>query len=58
MISKTDYFHLANFFFQVKCIHGPEFVNATLKRHKEIAKALTEYEKEYIKRVESNLISE
>lgn len=57
MLSDLEYFSIAQMFSNMKAIHGPEFVNATLKRHKDIYFALQDYEKRYIVDLESNLLT-
>lgn len=56
MLSELEYLQIATFFSSMKAIHGPEFVNSTLRRHKDIYLALQDYEKRYIIDLESNLI--
>lgn len=55
MMTKKNYDIIAEFLGKLKVIHGPEFVNATLNRHKDLYKALLEYEKSAITELESNL---
>lgn len=55
MLSDNEFLQLAHFFQNMKYIHGAEFVNATLRRHSEIRRALIDYENQFIIRVESNL---
>lgn len=55
-LSHIEYIQIARFFQLMKYIHGPEFVQSTLRRHKDIFLALTEYEKRYIVDLESSLI--
>lgn len=57
MISKNKYDEIVTFFGQLKVIHGPEFVNATLHRHKKLALRIADYEKCRIIDLESNLDS-
>lgn len=56
-MTDTEYTKIARFFEKLKIIHGPEFVNATLNRHRLIQKALLDYEKSAITELESNLSS-
>lgn len=55
MMTDLQYSKIAKFFEKLKVIHGPEFVNATLNRHKDLYRALLEYEKYAIQELESNL---
>lgn len=57
MLSDLEFSRISRFFEKLKILHGPEYVNATLKRHKDIFIALQDYEKRYIVDLESNLIS-
>lgn len=54
-MSELEYLQIGSFFQALKAIHGPEFVNATLRRHKKLALALQDFEKTYIIELESNL---
>lgn len=54
-MSELEYLQIGSFFQALKAIHGPEFVNATLKRHKRLYLALMDFEKKYIVDLESNL---
>ena len=56
-MTDLEYLQIGSFFQALKAIHGPEFVNATLRRHKALAIALTDFEKRYIIDLESNLSS-
>lgn len=57
LLSDLEFSRISRFFEKLKVLHGPEYVNATLKRHKDIFIALQDYEKRYIVDLESNLIS-
>lgn len=57
VISDLEFTRISRFFEKLKVLHGPEYVNATLKRHKDIYLALQDYEKRYIIDLESNLIA-
>ena len=54
-MSELEYLQIGSFFQALKAIHGPEFINATLRRHKKLALALQDFEKSYIIELESNL---
>lgn len=54
----AEYLDIGDFIIAMKAIHGPEFVNSTLVRHKILRLALLEFEKRYIIDVESELSSE
>lgn len=55
-LSDVEYARIARRFQLMKYIHGPEWVQATLRRHRDIYFALCDYEKRYIIDLESNLI--
>lgn len=55
-LSDIEYMKIARRIQMMKYIHGAEWVNATLRRHKDLFLALQEYEKTYIIDLESNLI--
>lgn len=57
MLTDLEYDRISRRLEKMKVIHGPEWVNATLIRHKHIRNALLEYEKRYIIDLESELIS-
>lgn len=57
MMTDLQYNKIAKFFEKLKVLHGPEFVNATLNRHKKLYAALLEYEKYAIQDIESNLFA-
>lgn len=56
ILNDVEYRRIAHTFELMKYIHGGEWVNATLSRHRDIRNALTEYEKRYIIDLESSLI--
>lgn len=56
MISSIQYHRLARFFKNMKAIHGPDFVNATLSRHVKLRQALLDYEKTYIIDLEGEIL--
>lgn len=55
-LSDIEYNRIAHKLQLMKYIHGPEWVQATLRRHKDIMIALQDYEKCYIIDLESDLI--
>lgn len=56
LLSDIEYRRIAHTFELMKYIHGGEWVNATLSRHRDIRNALLDYEKRYIIDLESSLI--
>ena len=56
-LTNKQYNEITQFFSSLKVLHGPEFVNATLNRHRDLQKALIDYEKNVITELESNLSS-
>ena len=56
LLSDIEYSRIARRFQLMKYIHGPEWVQATLRRHRGIYNALCDYEKRYIIDLESSLI--
>lgn len=56
MITDIEYMKIARRIQMMKYIHGAEWVNATLRRHKDLLFALQDYEKTFIIDAESNLI--
>lgn len=56
MINSIQYHRLARFFKNMKAIHGPDFVNATLSRHSKLKQALLDYEKTYIIDLEGEIL--
>lgn len=57
MLTNLEFCRIAKYLGYMKIIHGPEWLNATLKRHKDIYLALQDFEKRYIIDLESNLIA-
>lgn len=57
-LSAVEYRIISKNIESMKIIHGPEWVNATLRRHKDILLALQDYEKCYIVDLESKLIQD
>lgn len=55
MITYAQYCRIGKFFEHMKAIHGPDFVNATLNRHKILRQALLDYEKCFIIDTEGEL---
>lgn len=58
MMTDVEFTKCARFFEKLKILHGPEFVNATLNRHKKLNNALLEYERCVITELESNVLHE
>lgn len=58
MMTDLQFNKIAKFFEKLKVLHGPEFVNATLNRHRKLYSALLEYEKCAIQDIESKLFAE
>lgn len=57
MINSIQYHKIARFFTNMKAIHGPDFVNATLRRHKNLFLALQDYEKTFIIDLEGEILN-
>lgn len=55
MITDSKFREVYSFFAKLKVLYGPEFVNATLVRHKQLNLALRDYAKQHIIDLESNL---
>lgn len=55
MISDSKFREIYSFFAKLKVLYGPEFVNATLVRHKKLNLCLRDYAKQHIIDLESNL---
>lgn len=55
ILSDIQYRKIAHFIRDMKYIHGGDFVNATLIRHKDLKLALLDYEKTHIIDLESEI---
>lgn len=55
MLTDLQYMKIARRIQMMKYIHGAEWVNSTLRRHKKLLLALQDYEKTYIIDTESNI---
>lgn len=58
VISATDYITISSFFHRMKIIHGNDFVNTTLRKHPEIKKALLDFEKQRIIKIEREILTQ
>lgn len=56
-MTKAQFEKVSNFFKQLKYIYGPEFVNATLTRHKKLNLALRDYAKSALIDLEGEIFS-
>lgn len=57
ILTDIEYDRIVRRLEKMRIVHGPEWLNATLLRHKTIFLALQDYEKRYIIDLESELIS-
>lgn len=57
-LSHEKYIEIVQALNNMKIVHGPEWLNATLTRHHILRNALLDYEKCYIIDLESELIRE
>lgn len=55
IMTDSEFRRVYSFFAKLKVLYGPEFVNATLLRHKKLNLALQDYAKTYIIDLESSL---
>lgn len=56
-MTDLQYTKLTRFLYRLKIVHGNDFLNATLRKHHKIAKALIDYEKQHIIDIERELDS-
>lgn len=56
-LQDSDYIRISHFFARMKFLHGNDFVNATLRRHSELKKALIEYESKHILELEREILN-
>lgn len=57
MLNDFKYIQIVKFLHRLKIVHGNDFLNATLRKHPKIAKALIDYEKDHIIQLERELDS-